>query len=308
MRPMTQADPTASDHLRAALRYARRGWAVFPCGPDKRPLVRTGFKAATRNHDQIKAWWTQWPTALIGCPTGRRNGLVILDVDVDPTKGVDGDSALGDLVAVHGALPASLETLTPRGGRHCLFAHPGADWNVPCSASQIGRGLDIRGDGGYVILAPSRLPDGRSYQWEGSSDPDEGATLAPMPNWLLALVAVPSDRPTTTVPAAPQVRPAGDGPTIPEGGRNDFLFRVGRSLRAKGLSEAAIIGALLAENAARCNPPLPDSEVLATARSCASKAPGLSAEYAGLRRVAAVHVPRGEGWGGAGEGGVCKTL
>ena len=290
-----------------ALAHARAGRPVFPCGPDKRPAVPkseggAGFKDATTDEGQIRAWWARWPEALIGMPTGAVTGTFVVDIDVKAGK--QGAESWAALTRAFGPVPDTWETITATGGRHLWFAHPGRGLLVPNRASRLGRGdetwgrgaypevpfarasghlvvpdVDIRGDGGYVILPGSCVRRGQAeawYCWEGSSDPDEGVPLAVAPDWLLALV--------TTV-ATPATAPPGGGVATPgpgaeapvaEGGRNDFLFRLGRSLRAKGLSEAAILAALLAENAARCVPPLAESEVRATAASVASKTPGTS--------------------------------
>ena len=74
--------------LERALQFARKGYAVFPCKEScdkaKAPYVGGGFKAATTNHRQIVQWWTQWPNALIGLPTGLENGLIVIDLDIRP--------------------------------------------------------------------------------------------------------------------------------------------------------------------------------------------------------------------------------
>ncbi|MDA8348208.1 MAG: bifunctional DNA primase/polymerase, partial [Pseudomonadota bacterium] len=70
--------------MQAALQLAEEyGLPVFPCRPDKRPYTEHGFKDATTNLDMIEEWWNRWPEALIGVPTGKASGLVVLDVDPD---------------------------------------------------------------------------------------------------------------------------------------------------------------------------------------------------------------------------------
>ena len=265
-----RATTGATDLLTAALTYAAAGCPVFPCRPDKRPVCAGGFKDAVTDRKQVETWWTARPGMLIGRPTGAVSGVIVLDVDMDATQGKDGEASLSALTAQHGPLPDTWEVLTPRGGRHLYFRHPGG--HLPNSASKLGPDLDIRGDGGYVIAPPSRLPDGRSYQWEASSDPEEGAPLADLPGWLLALIVSP---PSQQAPSATSA----DGMCIDAGRRNDSLFRLGRSLRAKGLTAGGIEAALLAENAARCDPPLSDAEVRIIAASAARPAPGHSAEF-----------------------------
>jgi len=151
--------------LEAALRYAARGWPVFPLAPGtKKPLKGSkGVKDATKNMDQIRWWWTKNPDANIGCATGAASGCTVLDVDTK--QGKDGETSLGALVAEHGPLPNTLTQTTWSGGTHYVFSYaPG----ISNSTSQVGKHLDIRGDGGYIVLPPSRVTEaGRSgqYQW-----------------------------------------------------------------------------------------------------------------------------------------------
>jgi hypothetical protein len=150
---------TPSKNLEAALKYAENGWPVFPCGIDKKPLVAGGFKSATTDLAQIVAWWTQWPDASIGCPTGSMSGFWVFDVDTP-----NGPASLEALEAEHGPLPATREQRTGSGGRHLFFK-----WiegrEVRNSASKLGPGLDVRGEGGYVILPPSGHLSGGTYEW-----------------------------------------------------------------------------------------------------------------------------------------------
>jgi Bifunctional DNA primase/polymerase, N-terminal len=183
---------------RTALTYADRGWHVLPlwwpaatgrcaCGfPDcdsigKHPiphLVPHGLHDAVTDRTTVESWWCAVPNANVGVRTGGESGLVVLDVD-----GQAGMRALSSLVA-HSPFDAGwVET---GGGLHAYFAHPGVA--VPSSAGQVGIGLDVRGDGSYVVAPPSRHRSGRAYRWIVL--PDQVAELPPMPMWLLEL-AVP---------------------------------------------------------------------------------------------------------------------
>lgn len=149
-----------------------------------------GFKDATDNEQEIRHWWTQTPNANIGIATGSRSFCFVLDVDTRD----GGDASLLALEAKHGPLPETVIAMTGGGGRHCFFRHPGG--RVKNSVSGIGSGLDVRGDGGYVVGASSIHETGALYEWtEGRSpfEPDN-MLLAKAPQWLLdAVVVAPED-------------------------------------------------------------------------------------------------------------------
>jgi putative DNA primase/helicase len=169
--------------LAAALDYAELGIPVFPCSPDdKKPLTERGFKDASADPEIIRAWWRSHPKAMIGVPTGEPSGVFVLDVDQDETKGLDGEASLMDLLNREGSLSDTAIQITPRGGRHFLFRHPGG--KVKNSASKLGAGLDIRGDGGYIIIAPSVNATGKAYEWQRGLQ-----ELAEAPDWLLNCLA-----------------------------------------------------------------------------------------------------------------------
>jgi hypothetical protein len=158
--------------MEAALQYARWGWHVFPlhsirdgrctCGQDcgknagKHPRVRGGFKSATTDTHQIEAWWCKWPDANIGIATGIVSGIIVIDID-----GTAGLTTLRSLLAKHGPLPRTEVVKTARGW-HLYFVLPASCAPIPCSADD---GLDVRGDGGYVVAPPSRHASGHVYQW-----------------------------------------------------------------------------------------------------------------------------------------------
>lgn len=166
--------------LLSALWYAKHGWAVFPLySRGKTPLTEYGFKDATKDEAQIRRWWQQWPNANLGIATGDVSGFWVLDVDKDH----DGFETLDALLKDYAPLPRTLETLTGSGGNHVLFAMP--DWDLRNNAgTKLGKGLDIRGNGGYIVAPPSIHPNGQPYQWEPTSRPND-LPLAQAPGWLL---------------------------------------------------------------------------------------------------------------------------
>ena len=151
-----------SPNHEAALAHAKKGLLVFPCRPDKRPYTSHGLRDATRDIAEIDKNWTRWPDALVGARCGAENGFWGLDIDVGGGK--LGEDSLQELIDAYGPLPDTVEALTPSGGRHLYFRHPRDGRRIPNSASKLGKHLDVRGDGGYVIVPPSVLPDGRSYE------------------------------------------------------------------------------------------------------------------------------------------------
>lgn len=156
---MEQHDNRPPRLLDAALTYARWGWPVFPLKPEsKQPATRNGFKNATTDTDQIRAWWTTTPDANIGLPTGQAFDVI----DIDPPVGVMSHDRLltEDLLPdVHGRVT------TASGGVHYYIAASG-DGN----RAGILPGVDYRGLGGYVVAPPSRL-DVRWRSWSWSVKP-----------------------------------------------------------------------------------------------------------------------------------------
>jgi len=148
----------------AALAYAKRGWPVFPCRVGgKAPAFNRSFHSATINPAVIERWWGAKPYN-IGIATGAISGLWV--VDIDPGGVLDG-------------LPLTLEATTGRG-RHLYFAYP-QHADLRCTTSEIGPGIDTRGNGGYVIAPPSVHPSGAIYRWTVTVEPIEP------PGWLIEL-------------------------------------------------------------------------------------------------------------------------
>jgi hypothetical protein len=168
----------------AALDYAARGFAVFPCLPrTKKPPWTGGFYRATTNPATIRRWWLARPDYNIGIATGVASGVWVLDVDGDA-----GATSLADLEAAHGPLPDTLISIAS-SGCHLWFCYT---CPIPSSADRIGRGIDVRGDGGYMLAPPSVHPDGPVYRWMN----DRSAAIAP--DWLIHLTRKPSPGPITS--------------------------------------------------------------------------------------------------------------
>ncbi|MFC5713832.1 bifunctional DNA primase/polymerase [Thalassorhabdus alkalitolerans] len=171
---------------RAAIAYVNKlGWSVFPLKPgSKEPLYKGGFHKATKNIHQIKKWWSETPTANIGVPTGSKNNFFVIDVDV---KNVDGYESLSYLTDQYGKLPETVQGITASNGSHYLFKYQeGVKNKVDFYPS-----IDVRGEGGYIVVPPSTVPSGR-YEWELSSHPLQ-LEIANAPNWVLEMLISPKN-------------------------------------------------------------------------------------------------------------------
>lgn len=261
--------------LMAALAYARRGWPVFPihsaregqCSCDrldcpsmgKHPRTSHGLKDATCDESRIQEWWSQWPDANVGIVTGAKSGLVV--IDIDPRHG--GDDSLADLERTYGPFPKTVQALTGGGVQHYFFQHPGGS----IKSRPIAEGIDVKADGGYVVVPPSDHLSGRTYEWEASSHPDD-TPLAQLPPWLLVILTKSHAEKSETPPLA----------MIPEGARNTTLTSLAGTMRRKGMTPEAIEAALVQENAQRCHPPLSEQEVKSIAASIAHYPPQTEAK------------------------------
>ena len=196
-----------------ALDYARRGWHVFPCKPgNKAPYVRAdtdaegnqipgsgGLYKATTDEDQIRAWWERWPHAMIGVRMGEASGGWALDPDTPEEPGdADGMVNWANLVAKNGGCPHTHTHLTPRGGKHIVFKWR-HDRPITNSEGQLkGLGINVRGNGGYIIAPPSQRHDGKAYE---IAEPLDFFHFAEAPEWLydLILTKPKSEPPRTSI-------------------------------------------------------------------------------------------------------------
>lgn len=181
--------PPQPPAISVALRYAEQGVPVFPCHPaTKRPLVEHGFKAATTDAFRVRQWWSQFPNAMIGAPTGQATGWWVLDIDTDETKGKQGLQSLASLGVDLEDLMDTAVARTGSGGYHVLFRFD-PERPVTNARGSLPPHLDVRGEGGYVILAGSQLADGRRYEWV---NPPEEIDICDPPGWLADAISGPA--------------------------------------------------------------------------------------------------------------------
>lgn len=270
--------------LRAALVYARLGWRVLPLHTQnssgactcklgikcprlaKHPRIREWETRATTDPATINEWWDRWPTANVGIATGLESGIIVVDID--------GNS--GQLHATMDRLPETRISRTGSGGYHLVFASPGQP--VVCAVG-LQDGVDIRGDGGYIVAPPSIHKSGKPYKWEDWRTPiaslpraffrakQEAPQEAPAP----PRKPLSPDRPEAS-PRYAQMALASECSTLagmPEkSGRNHRLnraaFKMARFILAGSITETEVKSALL-EAAARAG--LDEAESIPTVES-----------------------------------------
>lgn len=231
----------------AAIEYAKKGFAVFPLKyRDKVPLTRNGCKDATTDAAQIKAWWQKYPNANIGLATGSvSQNVFVIDLDIDEDRGIDGYHSLEDWQREHGDFPETWTAITGRGGYHLYYRGNGRIKN----RAGIIDGVDIRGNGGYVVAPPSIHKNGNRYEWEYSPDEFEIAKADNNVEYFLSH----DDQKQGTAFTMPNIVAAGQ--------RNQMLFRFACMMQAKGASDQSVFAATMAENESSCSPPLTEQEV-----------------------------------------------
>lgn len=193
-----------------AMGWVDFGASVFPCrnadGTDmnyatgeyqeykeKTPLITSGLNGASKVEKVISRWWKKFPDAIPGIPTGKSAGFWILDVDVPSDKHKeDGRIWVDEMTAIHGPLPHTKICQTANGGYQYFFKHVDGVKNGSGKGREggLGRGVDVRGEGGYIIAPGSLMKDGRFYEWI-----ENDAEVADAPQWLLDIVIGKSHAP-----------------------------------------------------------------------------------------------------------------
>ena len=200
----------------------------------------------------------------MGIATGAASGLIVIDLDVDENKGIDGRDSMRDWERIHGELPETVQAITGRGGSHLYYSYSGTDIK---NRAGILEGIDIRGEGGYIIAPPSTHPNGTEYQWEY---PPEEYKVAEMNDVVKEFLAIGRDHSNKrfTVPKR-----------IQSGQRNETLYKAACSLQAQGMPDEAIEQAIRKINETNCDEPLDDSEVSTIISSALTKSKGELAIY-----------------------------
>src|SRR5690606_26845479 len=210
----------SNQYILFAKAYAQKGWESFPLKPkEKTPFVRWA-DVATIDETMLVGWWDNYPDANIGIACGKRSGIVVLDVDASH----GGYETLAALQEKYGKLPDTPVSKTGGGGEHILFKYP-ANVEIRNSAGKLGKGLDIRANGGYIVAPPSLHPNGNTYEWVVKPSQVE---LADMPEWMIDLLKEP-ERPQKES----QKETQGES-IIVEGGRNEYLTKMAGSMRRRG--------------------------------------------------------------------------
>lgn len=251
-----------------ALDYVSQGFKVLPlCWPNsdhtcgcghnhenndigKAPLTKHGLKEATQTQQGIQEYWKHWPNANVGIAIPP--GLFVLDVDIEH----GGLNSLQPLQEKVGRLTDTLQITTGTGGLHLWYKT-----NVPIHNKVVlggFSGIDIRGEGGYVVAPPSLHRNGKRYEVCKS------LPIVEAPEPLIALCTNKQTLPASNLSVAQPIQ---------EGQRNQTLASLAGSMRRRGMSETSIEVALQTENCQRCQPPLPEEEVLKIAKSIATYSP-----------------------------------
>jgi putative DNA primase/helicase len=277
----------SADVDKAAFDCLSWGCAVFPlhypvardsglacsCGnsecrnPAKHPYARhapRGLLDATTDPRQVERWWGAGVPHNIGICTGEASEIVV--VDIDPRHG--GDEGLAVLERRFGGLPPTWRFRTGGAGEHILFRHPGH--RVQNSAGRIGDGIDVRGDGGYIVGPGSRHISGRYYAVDVDHHLDD-VELAEMPAWLETMVSGPSKPNGASTAALPESWRKLVAEGVSEGRRNDAIARLAGHLLRKDIDPRVALDLCRTWNTSRCRPQLDDAEIVRIVNSIAGR-------------------------------------
>lgn len=257
----------------AAHDYVERGLAIIPLGVGKKePVTKSGLNDWTDNPGQIDVWWGQGehagkrgnPSYNIGMACGQvSGGIIAIDLDCHSDE-ANGLHFLRDWEVEHGKLPETWTQITGSGGKQ-LFYRAGQDIRNSANGEI---GVDVRGNGGYVVLPPSLHPCGDCYEWSISPDDMD--------------VADADDKVYDFIRAVSKTKKRGDGWNAEKAGipseikenRNETLFSLGRSFLSRGTGHDEVATLIRSLNATICRPPLPEAEVEKLIGSINSKEPG----------------------------------
>jgi hypothetical protein len=232
--------------LQEAIAYRRRGFSPIPIKPrDKRPLIQwEKYQTEPASEETIKHWFQSWPNANIGLVTGAVSDCIVVDLDSDEaTKKLK--SRLGDY-----DLSAVPRSRTGKGWQ-LFFKYPGV--SIPNRTGVLSN-MDIRGDGGYVVVPPSIHPNGKQYKWEISLN----GQLPELPEELLKIIQSPT---RTEQGARERFDTAKALAGVPEGQRDETVFKLACKLRNADVPRE-MAEELVIEAARNCRPPFSERAAL----------------------------------------------
>jgi len=277
------------EKLKFLYQYCLQGLPIFPLNwidphtgkcscrkpdcssPGKHPFLKGGFKNASTNQVRVEGWHKRYPLANWGMRTGSKEigGSGVLVVDIDRKN--HGFNAWEALVG-NDKEEETITVRTGRLGRHCWFKYP-VGQHIGCSAGALGMGLDIRAEGGYVLVPPSATTN--PYKFDLSPFPDlaglhqpphgqnhdyndQNGLILPVPGWLLERLDSLGER------AAPPTPGKQDRVLIPVGARHQNLLKFGVSLKNLGFGETDLRQGLYTLRDHWCQAgdhPVPDGEI-----------------------------------------------
>lgn len=261
---------TAPTLKAAAVSYARDfGLTITPLFPQgKIPATKHGFTRGSNDPEHLAYGWDIIPNLNVGAPMGQpQGGIICIDIDKDDDKGFDGYDFLREWEIENGELPETVSAITGRGGLHLFYR---ANEYLPGSVNGEIH-IDIRGDGDGVMLSPSIHPNGHRVEWENYPEEYE---FAPVDDHVMAFIN--AVRPVAfNEENARFVLPD----VIPDGTRDDTIYRYGCSLRAKGHDDDEIYIKMHEANVERCKPPLSKHQVDKKYNQVLKKPKGLSEQF-----------------------------
>jgi len=221
----------------------------------KHPRVNHWPDQATTDAETIKKRWRKWPDTNIGIATGAMSNIVVLD-------GVESTATLNKLQQDHEPVPPTFVQKSVSGRRHLVFRFPKDQGRLMKNEVKFAPGLDVRTTGGRLVVEASLHYSVSRYEWLTDL---QDTPIADIPQWLLQIVIGASSHTETSSSTT-----GTNDESIPEGQRNDRLFKMGCALRRHRATKSSIEAALLQENIDRCTSPLSADEVRMIAESAAT--------------------------------------
>lgn len=259
----------------AAVWYCEHGFGIIPIQPrGKRPLTANGLNDWFNDPEDARKLWTQRPDLNIAIVCGSASGnLVVLDFDEDDDKDVHGFDTLAEWEDESGELPSTATAITGRGGMHYLYRaskpyHPSVNRDL---------GVDVRGEGSYIVAPPSVHPNGRPYEWNKGDAPWERDIAA-----VDANVDAFIDHIQRNGGVGQEDGVQGERFQLPQrikyGERNDVLYSYGCSLRCRGYADDAIDAMLRQANERNCVKPVDEAELAGIVKQVCKKGPGIDGQ------------------------------